>query len=136
MKSPFPGMDPYLERHWGDVHQSAITYIRDWLQPRLPGDLRARAQERVFIDVPDPLRGEYYPDVRVVERPGRSQVAGSTGVVRGPWKCSQHFLVGPRQPAGHERIGDPARRCQTPGHRHTAGRERTTCGRVEIGEAG
>jgi hypothetical protein len=21
MKSPFPGMDPYLERHWGDVHQ-------------------------------------------------------------------------------------------------------------------
>jgi formylglycine-generating enzyme required for sulfatase activity len=20
MKSPFPGMDPYLERHWGDVH--------------------------------------------------------------------------------------------------------------------
>ena len=79
MKSPFPGMDPYLERHWGDVHQSAITYIRDWLQPRLPGDLRARTQERVFIDVPDPLRGDYYPDVRVVERPGRSQVAGSTG---------------------------------------------------------
>ena len=81
MKSPFPGMDPYLERHWGDVHQSAITYIRDWLQPRLPGDLRARTQERVFIDVPDPLRGDYYPDVRVIERPGRSQVAGSSAVV-------------------------------------------------------
>jgi hypothetical protein len=81
MKSPFPGMDPYLERHWGDVHQSAITYIRDWLQPRLPGDLRARTQERVFIDVPGPLRAEYDPDVRVVERPGRSQVAGSRGVV-------------------------------------------------------
>ncbi len=81
MKSPFPGMDPYLESHWGDVHQSAITYIRDWLQPRLPGDLRARTQERVFIDVPDPLRGDYYPDVRVVERPGGSQVEGSTAVV-------------------------------------------------------
>ena len=81
MKSPFPGMDPYLESHWGDVHQSAITYIRDWLQPRLPGDLRARTQERVFIDVPDPLRGDYYPDVRVVERPARSQVAGSKAVV-------------------------------------------------------
>jgi hypothetical protein len=81
MKSPFPGMDPYLERHWGDVHQSAITYIRDWLQPRLPGDLRARTQERVFIDVPDPLRGDYYPDVRVVERRARSQVAGSKAVV-------------------------------------------------------
>jgi hypothetical protein len=81
MKSPFPGMDPYLERHWGDVHQSAITYIRDWLQPRLPGDLRARTQERVFIDVSDLLRGDYYPDVRVVERPGKSQVAGSRAVV-------------------------------------------------------
>ncbi len=81
MKSPFPGMDPYLERHWGDVHQSAITYIRDWLQPRLPGDLRARTQERVFIDVPDPVRGEYYPDVRVVERPGKSHVAGARAVV-------------------------------------------------------
>ncbi len=81
MKSPFPGMDPYLELHWGDVHQSAITYIRDWLQPRLPGHLRARTQERVFIDVPDPLRGDYYPDVRVVERPGRSQVAGSRAAV-------------------------------------------------------
>jgi hypothetical protein len=21
MKSPFPGMDPYLEQYWGDVHQ-------------------------------------------------------------------------------------------------------------------
>jgi hypothetical protein len=84
MKSPFPGMDPYLERHWGDVHQSAITYIRDWLQPRLPGDLRARTRERVFIDVPDPLRGEYYPDVRVVESRARSQVAGSTAVVADP----------------------------------------------------
>jgi Protein of unknown function (DUF4058) len=84
MKSPFQGMDPYLERHWGDVHQSAITYIRDWLQPRLPGDLRARTQERVFIDVPDPLRGEYYPDVRVVESRARSQVAGSRAVVADP----------------------------------------------------
>jgi hypothetical protein len=81
MKSPFPGMDPYLERHWGDIHQSAITYIRDSLQPRLPSDLRARTQERVFIDVPDPLRGEYYPDVRVVERPKGSRVVSSSAVV-------------------------------------------------------
>jgi hypothetical protein len=49
MKIPFPGMDPYLERHWGDVHQALVTYIRDQLQPSLPGDLRARMQERVDI---------------------------------------------------------------------------------------
>ena len=40
MKSPFPGMDPYLEQHWGDVHQAFVTYLRDSLQPQLPGGLR------------------------------------------------------------------------------------------------
>jgi hypothetical protein len=69
MKSPFPGMDPYLERHSGDVHQSVVTHIRDWLRTRLPTDLRARMQERICIDLPDPRRAEYYPDFRVVERP-------------------------------------------------------------------
>lgn len=29
MPSPFPGMDPYLEAHWGDVHTSLATYARD-----------------------------------------------------------------------------------------------------------
>jgi hypothetical protein len=27
MKSPFPGMDPYLERHWRDVHHSREKYL-------------------------------------------------------------------------------------------------------------
>src|SRR5256885_6518067 len=49
VKSPFPGMDPYLEARWGDVHQSLITYARDALQPNLPPDLRARVEERVFV---------------------------------------------------------------------------------------
>ena len=77
MKSPFPGMDPYLERHWGDVHQRIVTYTCDWLQSRLPDDLRARMQERVYIEIPDVRRGEYYPDVRVVERSGASSTASS-----------------------------------------------------------
>lgn len=50
MKSPFPGLDPYLEARWGDVHQSLITYTRDTLQPNLPEDLRARVEERVFVE--------------------------------------------------------------------------------------
>jgi hypothetical protein len=84
MKSPFPGMDPYLERHWGDVHQRLVTYTCDWLQTRLPGDLRARMQERVYIEIPDARRGEYYPDVRVIERPRRSPSSGSTTAVAEP----------------------------------------------------
>ena len=32
MASPFPGMDPYLEAHWGDIHASLIIYARDQLR--------------------------------------------------------------------------------------------------------
>ncbi|MGM0486373.1 MAG: DUF4058 family protein [Planctomycetota bacterium] len=68
MASPFPGMDPYLEAFWRDIHASLIIYARDQLQRELPSDLRARVEERVVVE---PGEGEYrsvYPDVRVVER--------------------------------------------------------------------
>ena len=39
MKSPFPGMDPYLEQSWRDVHAALIIYSRDQLQSQLPEDL-------------------------------------------------------------------------------------------------
>ena len=26
IQSPFPGMDPYLKKHWEDVRQSLVTY--------------------------------------------------------------------------------------------------------------
>lgn len=28
-KSPFPGMDPYLETHWGDLHSRLVVYMSD-----------------------------------------------------------------------------------------------------------
>ena len=78
MKSPFPGMDPYLESHWRDIHHSFLTYARDALQEHLPGDLRARLEERVFVE-PDFDDGRsIYPDLRVIEYPpGRSDAAGA-----------------------------------------------------------
>jgi hypothetical protein len=72
-------MDPYLERHWGDVHQALVTYIRDQLQPALPEGLRARMQERVYLESPAE-RHEYYPDVRVIERPRDMSTGGATAV--------------------------------------------------------
>jgi hypothetical protein len=72
MPSPFPGMDPYLERFWRDVHSSLITYARDSIQDRLPTDLIARIEERVFVETPDGPGRSMHPDVRVVERPGRA----------------------------------------------------------------
>ena len=68
MASPFPGMDPYLEQFWRDVHASLVIYARDALQGRLPGDLRARVEERVVVEPFEGQDRDVYPDVRVVER--------------------------------------------------------------------
>src|SRR5207249_4087763 len=67
MKSPFPGMDPYLERHWGDVHASLVIYTREALQPGLPADLIARAEERVFVETDVGARRRLVPDVHVAK---------------------------------------------------------------------
>src|SRR5438045_669282 len=67
MKSPFPGMDPYLESYWGDVHTSVITYARDQLRPQLPSGLRAQVQEHVSVQVEDGETHGRYPDVRLME---------------------------------------------------------------------
>ena len=68
MPSPFPGMDPYLEEHWRDVHAALIIYARDALQGVLPGSLRARVEERVLLETPVGFADHpLFPDVRVVE---------------------------------------------------------------------
>ena len=36
MKSPFPGMDPYLEEHWGDVHTTIAIDAREQLASTRP----------------------------------------------------------------------------------------------------
>ena len=69
MPSPFPGMDPYLEAHWGDVHARLVIYMSEALQRDLPSDLRARVEERVFVESDDRELRSVYPDVRVYERP-------------------------------------------------------------------
>src|ERR1700683_2918762 len=68
MPSPFPGMDPYLEAHWRDIHTRLIIYACDSLQGALPGRLRARVEERVLLETPVGLGPHpLFPDVRVVE---------------------------------------------------------------------
>lgn len=69
MKSPFPGMDPYLKQHWADVHHRLTTCACDQLQPRLPGQLRARVEERVFVEIDEGVYRAVHPDVGVVEYP-------------------------------------------------------------------
>ncbi len=50
MPTPFPGMDPYLERAslWQDVHNSLITAVRDYLAPRLRPRYYVGVEERTY----------------------------------------------------------------------------------------
>ena len=67
MRSPFPGMDPWLELHWGDVHHSLIQYSRDAIQGTLPDDLLARVEERVYVEMDDTRIRSIAPDSRISE---------------------------------------------------------------------
>jgi hypothetical protein len=69
MKSPFPGMDPYLEKYWSEVHEGLIIYTRDQLQEQLPSQLRARVEQRVILEQESDTLRSIYPDVFVVEHP-------------------------------------------------------------------
>lgn len=71
MRSPFPGMDPYLEARWSDIHSTLITLVKEAIQPLLPHALRARSEERVLLET---VEGEalaaYRGDVSVVDTGG------------------------------------------------------------------
>ncbi len=68
MKSPFPGMDPYLESRWLDVHSRLNIYASDALNQRLPPGLLARSEERTIVAGEDEDLRDIFPDVSPFER--------------------------------------------------------------------
>ena len=48
--SPFPGMDPFMEGDWLDVHCALTTYITDELNNLLPDALAARLSVREICE--------------------------------------------------------------------------------------
>jgi len=82
MPSPFPGMDPYLEQFWGDVHVRLINNACGGIQRQLPRGLVARMGERVFVEPSDGEARNIIPDVRVVERglPGERRLSTGNGI--------------------------------------------------------
>lgn len=53
MRSPFPGMDPYLEgEEWEDFHTSFLAAVRAAIAPQLTDDYAARVERRVYIEQP------------------------------------------------------------------------------------
>ncbi len=81
MPSPFPGMDPYLERPaiWPDCHDTLITCIRGGLQPLLRPKYGALIQDRLFVVDSD---RRMLPDISVVPSPTpRPLGAGTTALL-------------------------------------------------------
>jgi hypothetical protein len=68
-KSPFPGVDPYLERHWPSVHTQLVSGASRALNRLLPRDLVARPEERTSIglDEESNFLHRVVPDARIFE---------------------------------------------------------------------
>jgi len=79
--NPFPGMNPFMERLWSEVHTRLVTYAADQIQEQLPPDLSARLQVQVSVEIQDEGARLVAPDVYVVEDPpGTAAGAGSAAI--------------------------------------------------------
>ena len=101
MRSPFPGMDPYLENPggWAGVHDGLIVAIRADLNRRLGSRFVADAGTTVYVVAAEDRRW-VYPDVYVVET--RQAVGTGAGariaapvqvLIDGPQTFSQPHVV-------------------------------------------
>lgn len=77
MPSPFPGMDPYLERPalWPDVHLELIHAIRATLVPQVAPRYYVAVEERTYVVALEPRTFVGRPDVSVIDRSRLSAVA-------------------------------------------------------------
>lgn len=66
-ENPFPGMNPYMERRWSDVHVRLIAQIADELGSTLPDAYSAMGEAKVDVSGGDAPR--YFADVAVVDEP-------------------------------------------------------------------
>jgi hypothetical protein len=84
MKSPFPGMDPYIEASglWADFHDDLIAEIKRALAAALPERYFVQTGERAYLVLAGTDEKEakpFYPDVGV-EHSGPAERASGSGV--------------------------------------------------------
>ncbi len=94
MPSPFPGMDPFLEHpaFFSGVHSSMISYLREYLQPRLPEPYYAEIADRVWVEV---AQRSIEPDVNLLRSTRRppEDAAGGAVVALAPGAPAQPVVV-------------------------------------------
>ena len=85
MPGPFPGMDPYLERHeeWLDVHNSLAGEIRTALNQVLPPPYYAQVERRAVSGEAFIGENPRRPDSSVIEGPWPNPAGGAVGLLPG-----------------------------------------------------
>lgn len=63
-ENPFPGMNPYLEEHWTDVHPRLIIHASAQLQKQMPSSLVVRVEQDIRVDEPD-TSSRKRPDITI-----------------------------------------------------------------------
>ena len=69
-QNPFPGLNPFFEGYWSDVHTALLIQLRNLLGEELPDELRVRSEERILLSEPqnpDGVHHAHHADVAVSE---------------------------------------------------------------------
>ena len=104
-KNPFPGMNPWLESYWGDIHTRLTMYSCDAIQRQLPPDLHARVEEYLAVDEPDGdpkyRHRRIAPDIHVSDSGKPVSLAASSGTTSVELEDAMH------EPIRVRRIQEP-----------------------------
>jgi len=87
MANPFPGMNPYLEPFWTDVHTRMIVYASDQLKGQLPKGLAVHVEQSIMLDADDQDFKPVRPDLHVTETwspAGQSVIASKAALLEEP----------------------------------------------------
>jgi len=85
--SPFPGMDPYLERpdRWSGVHTRLIAVIGEMLARQVAPRFFVDSEDNVYIlGLDDPAHSLVRPDLSVIEATNAGALGGSYGRIAAP----------------------------------------------------
>ena len=97
MPSPFPGMNPYIERPdvWNDFHDSFIPAARELLIPQVQPRYFVRIEEHLFIH--EPPASERFalgrPDLSIHPAPDTSAGGAAGGVAVAPASVGMPVIV-------------------------------------------
>ena len=83
--NPFPGMNPYMEEDWPDIHTTLITECRRHIQRQLPEDLVAKVEQDLRVGAAEE-KGKYRADIEI--REPWSEDAGGVAVAASAQKVS------------------------------------------------